>query len=101
MCRVCWVGLCLLTLVACRLPPDRPPLKPLPEDGQVYSYAEILGRARVQATLALEAFYVDGWADLEEVAHAIAPQAQLDETLVLRAARRVSEQLNEAQSRGR
>ncbi|MDC6167115.1 HDOD domain-containing protein [Paucibacter sp. XJ19-41] len=40
-------------------------------------------------------------ADLEEVAHAIAPQAQLDETLVLRAARRVSEQLNEAQSRGR
>ncbi|MCX2862182.1 HDOD domain-containing protein [Paucibacter sp. PLA-PC-4] len=40
-------------------------------------------------------------ADLEDVAHAIAPQAQLDETLVLRAARRVSEQLNEAQSRGR
>ena len=32
---------------------------------------------------------------------AIAPQAQLDETLVLRAARRVSEQLLEAQAHGR
>jgi HD-like signal output (HDOD) protein len=39
--------------------------------------------------------------EVEAVARAIAPQAQLDETLVLRAARRVSEQLLEAQSRGR
>lgn len=39
--------------------------------------------------------------ELEEVARAIAPQAQLDETLVLRAARRVSEQLQEAQAHGR
>lgn len=39
--------------------------------------------------------------ELEEVARVIAPQAQLDETLVLRAARRVSEQLLEAQARGR
>jgi HD-like signal output (HDOD) protein len=38
---------------------------------------------------------------IEEVARDIAPQAQLDETLVLRAARRVSEQLAEAQERGR
>jgi HD-like signal output (HDOD) protein len=40
-------------------------------------------------------------AELEEVARVIAPQAQLDETLVLRAARRVSEQLQEAEARGR
>ncbi|QPF76263.1 HDOD domain-containing protein [Roseateles sp. DAIF2] len=39
--------------------------------------------------------------ELEEIARTIAPQAQLDETLVLRAARRVSEQLQEAQARGR
>ena len=38
---------------------------------------------------------------LEEVAREIAPQAQLDETLVLRAARRVSEQLSQAQEHGR
>jgi hypothetical protein len=31
----------------------------------------------------------------------IAPQAQLDETLMLRAARRVEEQLQQAESRGR
>jgi hypothetical protein len=64
----CLVALCLVTLSACRLPPDRPPLKPLPEDGQQFSYVEILSRARLQATMAVEAFYVDGWVDLEEAA---------------------------------
>jgi hypothetical protein len=38
---------------------------------------------------------------LDEVASQIAPQAQLDETLVLRAARRVNEQLLAAQEHGR
>src|SRR6218665_58283 len=38
---------------------------------------------------------------LEEVARDIAPQAQLDETLVLRAARRVAEQLSQAKENGR
>jgi hypothetical protein len=38
---------------------------------------------------------------LDEVASQIAPQAQLDETLVLRAARRVNEQLMAAQEHGR
>lgn len=38
---------------------------------------------------------------LEEAVLQLAPQAQLDETLVLRAARRVAEQLNEAESHGR
>lgn len=65
---LCLIALCLVALVACRLPPDRPPLKPLPEEGQVFSYAEIVSRARIQATMALEAFYVDGWVDLEEAA---------------------------------
>ena len=39
--------------------------------------------------------------DLEEVVHVLAPQAQLDEDMVLRAARRVNEQVIEAQARGR
>lgn len=38
---------------------------------------------------------------LEEVAHEISPQASLDETLVLRAARRVTEQLQQAEEHGR
>ena len=38
---------------------------------------------------------------LDDVASQIAPQAQLDETLVLRAARRVNEQLLAAQEHGR
>jgi HD-like signal output (HDOD) protein len=38
---------------------------------------------------------------LDEIASQIAPQAQLDETLVLRAARRVNEQLQAAQEHGR
>jgi len=38
---------------------------------------------------------------LEEVAQAISPQASLDETLVLRASRRVTEQLQVAQEHGR
>ena len=37
---------------------------------------------------------------LEEVANAVAPQAQLDETLVLRGARKVAEQLAAAAARG-
>jgi len=38
---------------------------------------------------------------LDETVMEIAPQAQLDETLMLRAARRVEEQLQQAESRGR
>ncbi len=66
--RIVCAGLCALALAACRLPPDRQVLKPLPEDGQEFAYVEILSRARAQATTALEAFYVDNWTDLETVA---------------------------------
>ena len=38
---------------------------------------------------------------LDDVASQIAPQAQLDETLVLRAARRVNEQILAAKDHGR
>ena len=65
-----------LAVSACRVPPDHAPLRPLPEEGQVYTYPEILGRARLQAQAALEAFYVDNWSDLEDVAEGLKQTAR-------------------------
>jgi hypothetical protein len=56
------------TLVGCQLPPERVPLKPLPEDGPPQPYADLLSRARAQATAANEAFYINNWPDLEDAA---------------------------------
>lgn len=58
----------LLALSACQVPPDQGPLRRLPEEGQTYTYPEIISRARLQAQTALEAFYVDNWDNLEQVA---------------------------------
>jgi hypothetical protein len=74
--RVCGLGFLLLVLPACRLPPDREPLKPLPEEGQVFSYDEILSRARAQSFAALEAFYTDNWAELAEAARGLEQSAR-------------------------
>ena len=57
-----------LTLVGCQVPPERVPLKPLPEDGPPQPYADLVGRARAQATAANEAFYINNWPDLEDAA---------------------------------
>jgi hypothetical protein len=76
MTRIPVVGLFLLFLPACRLPPDRLPLQPLPEDGQVFSYQELLSRARVQATAALESFYVDNWTELADAARGLEQTAR-------------------------
>jgi hypothetical protein len=62
-----WV-LCLFILAGCQLPPEPVPLKPLPDDGPPQAYADLVNRARVQATAANEAFYVNRWADLEDAA---------------------------------
>jgi hypothetical protein len=67
---------CTFGLSACRLPPEQAPLRPLPEEGQVYSYPEIFSRARSQATMALEAFYVDNWNDMEEAARGLEQSAR-------------------------
>jgi hypothetical protein len=61
-------ALCLLILAGCQLPPEQVPLKPLPEHGPPQAYGDIVNRARVQATAANEAFYVNKWADLEDAA---------------------------------
>jgi hypothetical protein len=54
----------------CRLPPDGESLRALPEN-RLYSYDQLLQRARAQATAAVEAFYVDAWRDLEDAAAAL------------------------------
>jgi hypothetical protein len=55
-------------LVGCQLPPERVPLKPLPEDGPPQASAVLVTRARAQATAANEAFYINNWPDLEDAA---------------------------------
>src|SRR5438105_5787086 len=63
---VIWVG-----LTGCRLPPDREPFKPLPENGARFSYGELLARLHSQANAAMDAFFVDAWVELDEAAAGI------------------------------
>jgi hypothetical protein len=57
-----------LALAACQVPADRSALPPLPEKVTPVPYAELLTRLRAQAQQANEAFFVDRWAELEEIA---------------------------------
>jgi len=66
----------LLFLLGCAIPAERVPLRPLPESGQVLPYAELLTRIRAQASAATEAFYLDHWNDLEEMARGIEQTAR-------------------------
>jgi hypothetical protein len=63
---LCWVV--LVGIVGCRLPPDREPLRPLPENGARFSYGELLTRLHSQATVAMDAFFVDAWIELDDAA---------------------------------
>lgn len=74
--RVLGLGLVALLAAGCQVPPDRVPLKALPDDGPPLPYAELLTRARVQATAANEAFYVNNWSDLEETARGLEQTAR-------------------------
>ena len=70
MTRLLLCGTLLLAL-GCAIPAERVPLRPLPENGQVLPYAELLTRIRAQASAANEAFYLDHWNDLEDMAKGI------------------------------
>ena len=61
-------ALLFVILVGCQLPPERVPLKPLPENGPPQPYLDLVNRARAQATAANEAFYINNWSDLEDAA---------------------------------
>lgn len=63
------------TPLACRLPPEREPLRPLPEDA-AFTYTEMINRARVQFSIALDAFYLDSWKELEEAAQGLEQTAR-------------------------
>lgn len=84
-----------LTALGCRLPPERESLRPLPEDGLGLAYFELINRARAQFGLALDAFYLDSWKELEEMGKGLEqtarflprsaePPAALKENVVLK-----------------
>jgi hypothetical protein len=66
----------LLVLVGCAVPAERMPLQPLPENGQVLPYEDLLTRARRQASAANDAFYLDHWGELEDIAKGIEQTAR-------------------------
>ncbi len=65
--RALLVGSVVFLVIGCQLPEERAPVKPLPEDiKDVPAFAELLTRARRQATAATESFYVNKWTELED-----------------------------------
>ncbi len=70
------LGLAMLVVAGCCLPGDRESLRPLPE-GIELSYNSVIKRARDQASIAVEAFYIDDWRDLEEAAKSLQESARL------------------------
>lgn len=69
-------GMALLLALGCAAPPEPMSLQPLPENGQVLPYAELLTRARAQARKANDAFYLDRWGDLEDLAKGLEQTAR-------------------------
>ncbi len=65
----------VLSLVGCQAPQDRLP-PDLPEAVGPRPYAELLTRARAQAKVATEAFYINKWGDLEDAARGLEQTAR-------------------------
>lgn len=66
----------LLLLVGCQVAPEKVAVMPLPEGGEPLAYADVVQRARSQASAANDAFYVDRWADLQEAANTLEKTAR-------------------------
>jgi hypothetical protein len=71
---LCLVVICLAA--GCVAPGERTPLKMLPDDTPPLPYAELLTRARAQANAAIDASYVDNWAELEDAARGLEQTAK-------------------------
>jgi hypothetical protein len=69
-------ALLLAALAGCRLPSEPAPLRPLPDDAPPLAFADVVDRARSQVALATEAFYIDGWADVEYAARGLEQSAR-------------------------
>jgi hypothetical protein len=67
--------LAVLTLAGCPAPQDRLP-PDLPDAVAPRPYAELLTRARAQAKVATEAFYINKWGDLEDAARGLEQTAR-------------------------
>lgn len=74
MFRTRWVAL-LILLAGCQ-GPEKVQVMPLPAEGEAASYADVVQRARAQATTANEFFYVDNWPALLESADALEKTAR-------------------------
>jgi hypothetical protein len=68
MTRIVLPSVLTLAVVGCASPIERLPLQLLPENSPPLPYSELLTRARLQASAATEAFYMNRWADLEDSA---------------------------------
>ena len=66
-----------LLAAGCVLPPERQALQPLPDNAPPLTYTEATARARAQATVAVESFYVDNWLALEEAGKALEQTARV------------------------
>jgi hypothetical protein len=66
-----------LLAAGCVLPPERQALQPLPDNAPPLTYTEASARARAQASVAVESFYVDNWAALEEAGKALEQTARV------------------------
>jgi len=71
-----WLTLVLLTMCSCQVPGERSALPPLPEKVTSLPYAELLTRARLQASQANDSFYVDRWNELEDAARGLEQTAR-------------------------
>jgi hypothetical protein len=74
--RSWYLGACLLFLAGCQSPAERLPINRLPDDAPPMPFAELLTRARMQASAANEAFYVNRWSDLEDAAQGLEQTAR-------------------------
>jgi hypothetical protein len=71
-----WLLALFLPLAGCTLPAERVPLQPLPENGQALPYPDLLTRIRAQARASNDAYYLDHWNDLEDLAKGIEQTAR-------------------------
>ena len=81
----------LVLLAGCQTQPEQLRVPPAPLEGQALSYRDSVARARNWATNAVEAFYVDKWAEVETAATGLEETARyLPKSIDVPAARKSS-----------
>jgi hypothetical protein len=75
--RALCVGLLVVLMCGCTVPPERDPLALLPAGTETRSYTDLLDRARRQAKEANGGLYVNRWSVVEDAAAALEQTATL------------------------